>query len=258
LLKARFLKTCLIFLVLLGLFPASGKAQGKFPAPQGYVSDYARVLSPRAKSALSGLLQELERKTKAEVAIAILPDLGGNALEPYAVELFEHWKIGKKGKDNGLLILLAIKERKARIEVGYGLEGIIPDGLAGEIIRKMTPFFKQGDYDSGLLQATSFIASAIAHDAGVKLEVPRAVPHAAAGRRGRPPSAARSLLSLIFLVILIILFIKNPRLFFFFMLGSMLGGGRRGHWSGGGGGFGGGFGGFGGGMSGGGGASGGW
>ncbi len=257
-LKPRFLKTCLISLLLLGLFPASGKAQGKFPAPQGHVSDYARVLSPRAKSALSGLLRELERKTQAEVAIAILPDLGGSALETYAVELFEHWKIGKRDKDNGLLILLAIKERKVRIEVGYGLEGIIPDGLAGEIIRtRMTPFFKQGDYDNGLLQATSFIAASIAKDAGVKLEVPRAVPHAAGRRRGRPPSAARSLLSLIFLVIMIILFIKNPRLFLLFMMGSMLGG-RRGHWSGGGGGFGGGFGGFGGGMSGGGGASGGW
>ncbi len=252
------IKTWLISLtalVLLGIFPASSGAQDKFPAPQGYVSDYAHALSPGAKSALNALLKELNRKTGAEVAVATLPDLGGADLNNYAVDLFAKWGLGKKGRDNGLLILLAMKERKLRIEVGYGLEGIIQDGLAGEIRNRMTPFFKQGDFDNGLLVGASLVADRIAQDAGVKLEVPVAVPQRRAGRRKKRSSGIGSL---IFLIFMIILFIKNPRLFLFFMLGSMLGGRRRGYYGGGSGGFGGGFGGFGGGMSGGGGAGGGW
>lgn len=252
----NFFITCL---VLLCLAPIS-EAKTQFPPAQGYVSDYAHILSPEAKSAIVNLLRELERKTQAEVAIVTIPGLDGEELNTYAVELFQTWGIGKKGKDNGLLLLIAMKERETRIEVGYGLEGVIPDGLAGEIIRtQITPYFKQKKYDSGLLLAASSVADTIAKDAGVVLEVPMARPHSPLARRKKRRSSGIG--GLIFLILMIILFIKNPRLFALFMLGSMLGGRRRGgYWSGGGygGGFSGGFGGFGGGMSGGGGASGGW
>ena len=178
-------------------------------------------------------------------------DLGGDTIENAAVTLFKEWGIGKKGKDNGILILVSINDRKAKIEVGYGLEGILPDGLCGEILRTyMLPEFKNGNYPSGLAKGAYAVALTIAKNRGVELT------GAAVNMDTAPqnkPNIARTIFNVLFLVFLFIIFIRHPFLFLLFM---GMGGGRG---SGGGGGFGGGgFGGFGGGMSGGGGASGSW
>lgn len=228
-----------------------------FPKPIGYINDFAQIIPPQTESALDNLLRELKQKTTADVVVVTIDDLGDASLEGYAVDLFENWGIGKKGKDNGVLILVAMAQRKVRIEVGYGLEGIIPDGRAGDIIRQqITPNFKGGDYGKGILQCTLAVVNIIATDAGVQL---RGMPRVTTRQYPQRSHRGRGLASLIMLVLLIIFFFRYPRLFSLLLLGSMLGGGRRGgYWSGGGGGFGGGFGGFGGGMSGGGGASGGW
>ena len=233
----------------------AGVSQAGFPKPVGYVSDYAGIVPQSERQAIELLATEVESKTSAEIAVVTIPNLPEDygSIEQYAVDLFAEWGIGKKGKDNGILFLVSFAERKIRIEVGYGLEGIIPDGLAGRIIRdEIAPRFKNGRYGEGLLAGAAAAAGIIAKDAEVELtgENARLVSqYATSAGRGFP------LGSLLFLVILFALL--GPRLFFPLMFGMMLGG----FWGGGRGGFGGGgggFGGFGGGMSGGGGASGGW
>lgn len=173
--------------------------------------------------------------------------------EQYAVELYERWGIGKKGEDNGVLILISLKERSWRIETGYGLEGALPDVIASEIGRKvMVPYFKRGELGKGLLAGTRAVAARIAKEYKVELS-----------GEGMPPSLpavssspGRSILSTIFtLIFFILIFGTRMGLFGFLFLG------RPGYWGGGHtgtGGFGGGFGGFGGGLSGGGGAGGSW
>jgi len=174
-------------------------------------------------------------------------------IESYAVDLFEAWGIGKKGEDNGLLILVSVAERLIRIEVGYGLEGIITDGMAGEVIRqKIAPSFGKGEFGEGIFNGTATLANLIAREKGVELSALSSLPQenyevAVAGKSRRK----RALSNLLYLFL--ILFFMGGRLFllpFFFMGG--------GFWGRGGGGFGGGFGGFGGGLSGGGGATGRW
>jgi uncharacterized protein len=131
-------------------------------SPQGWVSDFAGILSEDTKSQISGLIDEVKRSTGAEIAVVTVPSLEGMTIEEYAVKLFKAWGIGKKGEDNGVLFLIAPNERKTRIEVGYGLEAVITDGRAGEIIREtVLPFFKAGDYDQGILQGSMQIAALI-------------------------------------------------------------------------------------------------
>jgi uncharacterized protein len=161
-----------------------------------------------------------------------------------------------------VLLMVALKDRKYRIEVGYGLEGVLPDSLVGGIGRQyLVPYFKKGDYSSGIYAAALVIANEIADDAGVKISglpaVKKTHPNKAQKKSSGPFG---KIISLLFFLVIFFIFIKNPRSFLALMLLSSMGG-RRGHWGGSGGGFGGGgSGGFGGGGGGfgGGGASGGW
>jgi uncharacterized protein len=135
--------------VLIGINAAG--AQGTFPAPAGYVNDFARVLDSGSRQALETLLRETEQKTSAEVVLATVPSLNGMLVEEYANRLFQQWGVGKKREDNGILVLVAPSERQMRIEVGYGLEPILPDGLAGQIIRdEFLPRFRDGDFAGGI------------------------------------------------------------------------------------------------------------
>lgn len=127
-----------------------------FPKPTGYVNDFAGLYSTGFKNDLENDLSNFEKANGAEIAVATVKSLEGNDIEGYAVELFEDWKIGKKGKDNGLLLLISKDDRKIRIEVGYGLEPYITDGRAGEIIRNlMSPEFKKENYESGTMFAVT-------------------------------------------------------------------------------------------------------
>lgn len=241
-----------IIMVLL-FFPSSGR-DTSFPEPVGYVNDFAHLLSSSDIGRLAGLITELEEKTTSEIAIVTLETIPRGDIESYAVDLFEAWGIGKKGEDNGLLILVGVNERLIRIEVGYGLEGLITDGLAGEVIReKIAPSFKKGDFGEGLFNGTATLANLIASERGIKLVSLSSLPQEYY-EMGRQESShpRRVVLTLIYL--LLILFFLGGRFFFFPWL-FYTGGG---FWDRGKGGFGGGFGGFGGGMSGGGGATGRW
>ncbi len=248
----------LAFLLLLS--SAAGASTPKPPAmPRDYVVDLAGILKPNVSQKLNAMLQELERKTTAQVLVLTVQSLDGQSLEEFSVETKEQWKLGQKGKDNGVLIVVAVQDRKYRLEVGYGLEGILPDSTVGSIGRQyFVPYFRQGDYGTGLYAGTLAVANIIAHDAGVEIaDMPRmARPEGSVNTRGQriPPFFV-----VIALVVAVILFVTHPKQCFLIMLMNSMGG--RGGWSGGGGGFGGGggsFGGGGGGSGGGGGASGSW
>ena len=173
--RARQATLAVLILGSLALVPdASGRT---WPKPQGYVSDFAGIVDPASRDSIEALAGELREKTGAELAVATLPDLGGEEIEPVAVDLFEKWGIGKKGKDEGVLILLASKERRVRIEVGYGLEGILPDGLCGSIIRRvMAPELAAGNIGRGLLRGAAAVAGVIARDRGVVITGAIALP----------------------------------------------------------------------------------
>jgi len=142
----------------------------KVPQPEGWINDYANVISSAYKDKLTALIQEVETKTTSEIAVVTVESIAPYDEKEYARLLFDSWKVGKKGKDNGVLVLVAIKERRWRIETGYGLEGILPDGLCGEIARTyMVPRFKEGQYGKGLYDGVAAMAVVIAKDAKVAI-----------------------------------------------------------------------------------------
>jgi uncharacterized protein len=250
-------------LLLLGSW-APAAATG-WPAPLGRLSDFAGVVDAASADSLEALAAELHEKTGAELAVATVRDLGGRDIDGAAVDLFHQWGVGRKGHDDGVLILLAVAERRVRIEVGYGLEGILPDGRCGFIIRRvMGPDLAADHFGPGLLSGADAVAGVIARDRGVALAPGRGAPLPEESQRGGhvglPP------LILLFLVLLTLSSLLRR-----FSGGRGDWGSRRGFggpWWGGFGGYGGsfgggsggggGFGGFGGGGSGGGGASGGF
>lgn len=129
--------------------------------PQGFVSDFAGVISNDAKQAIESKLYEFEKETSTEIAVVTIKDLGGDYVENFAVELFKDWGIGKKGIDNGVLLLVAVDDHKMRIEVGYGLEGALTDSEASSIIRNtLTPAFRANDYSGGISKAVDQIIEA--------------------------------------------------------------------------------------------------
>lgn len=159
--------------VLLGTVLAAGIALAEkvatMPAPKGYVDDYAAVLSAPAKTELEGLCREVHDKTKAQVFLVTVKTLDGEAVETFANELFAKWKIGEKKTDRGVLLLLSVKEHKRWVEIGYGLEGILPDGKVGDIGREMVPALKASNYDEAARIGVRDVSTVIAEDAGVSL-----------------------------------------------------------------------------------------
>jgi len=121
------------------------------PYLSGRVVDQAGILSAQARERLAAMLQAHERVTGNQIVVLTVPTLGGGSVEDYAVRVFEDWKPGSRDKDNGMLILVVPQDRRVRIEVGYGLEGTLPDATASRIIRDlMTPRFREGNYDVGI------------------------------------------------------------------------------------------------------------
>jgi uncharacterized protein len=148
-----------VFLALILVVATASPILGlDFPNPQGYVSDFAGLLAPASRATLESDLAQLEKDTTAEVAVVTVTSLEGDTIEDYAVRLFESWKIGKKGTDNGVLFIIAPTEQKVRIEVGYGLESIITAGRAGRILdADVIPSFKVGDYETGIIKGSAAI-----------------------------------------------------------------------------------------------------
>ncbi len=236
------------------------------PQPTNYVSDFAGVLSPETQTSLNALCAQVDRQAHAQIAVVTIKSLDGEPIENFSTALEDKWKVGKKGTDRGLLLIFAPTDRKYRFEVGYGLEGILPDGRVGDIGRQMVPYLRQNDYDGAVTMAVQQVANIIAADAGVTLTT-RTRTYATAPQA--KPLTLGQLLGLGVVLLLVIFFLARfgGSGLLGFLIGMFMGGGgggRGGGWGGGGGGFGGGddggggFGGFGGGSSGGGGASGSW
>jgi uncharacterized protein len=134
----------------------------ELPTPAGAINDFAGVLSPDTEAELSTLVAGVEKSTSAEIAVATVSSLGGTTIDDYAVQLFKAWGVGQRTRDNGVLVLVAPTERAIRIEVGYGLEGVLPDGLAGAVVRDtFLPRFREGDFDGGVRQGVTRLAEII-------------------------------------------------------------------------------------------------
>jgi uncharacterized protein len=250
----KFLRSIRVAIVLLALPLLLWAEPVSQLHPTDYVNDFAHVLDPTTIAQLDNICQQLDQKAHAQVTVVTVNSLDGSDIESYAVALYRQWGIGSKATDHGVLILLAVQDRKYRIEVGYGLEPILPDGKVGGFGREAVPLLRQNDYGGAVSLMTSRVADVIAQDAGI--EVTRARPQSPVQPRGRPELSGKQIL--ILGVILLIVLLTPLRKVLFWML--LFGGGGGGGYGGGGGfgGGGGGFGGFGGGSSGGGGASGSW
>lgn len=137
-------------------------AATSFPSPSGFINDFAGILTSQDKTDLIQVSQALKKATGAELAVAIVDSVESLSPKEYAVKLFEKWGIGEKGKDNGVLVLLAMKERRIEIEVGYGLEGVLNDALAGKILDNYAvPYFKQGEMATGVLETAKAISQVV-------------------------------------------------------------------------------------------------
>jgi len=250
-------------LILLILISAASLSSLEVPKLKGYVNDYAGVLSSTEEQQISQLFSNMEKTTTAQGALLIVPSLEGESIESFSMRVAEKWKLGQVGKDNGLLVLLAMKEKKVRIEVGYGLEGLMTDAKSGYIIRQIIiPEFKKGNFAAGLYQGVSAVSAVIGSTSDITEKM-------ASSSKSRERSSSSGIpINFIFFIIIILVssIVRRGRrrggFFQALFLGSMLGSAARrnsgfGGSSFGDSGFGGGFSGGGGGF-GGGGASGGW
>ncbi|MGH9454969.1 MAG: TPM domain-containing protein, partial [Terriglobia bacterium] len=182
----RHWKRVLILLPLwLALAPTARAEKAPVLKPEGYVNDFAHVLSPEVSRQLSSLCLEVDQKAHAQIAVVTVRSLDGEPIDMFANDLFTKWGVGAKGTDRGVMILLAPADRHYRIEVGYGLEPILTDGLVGRFGREVVPALKAGNYSGAVLQLTRDVAGTIAQSTGVKLDssladaVPRIQHHGA-------------------------------------------------------------------------------
>jgi uncharacterized protein len=234
------------------------------PKPTDYVSDFAHVLSPAAIARLDSICTELDHSNaNAQIAVVTIHTLEGDDPAEFANALEDKWKMGRKGSDKGVLVFLAVNDHKYRIEVGYGLEGILPDGKLGDIGREMVPDLRANDYDGAVTLAVGEIAQVIAADANVTLSQDD---EAAPVQHRSSTHISSGIVKLIFYLLFFGVFMIVRLLSFIGILPRRWshrgvwasGGGFGGGGFSGGGGGGGGFGGFGGGGFGGGGAGGSW
>jgi uncharacterized protein len=245
--------------------------------PQGYVNDFANVLSQPARDQLTTLCAEVDQKAHAQIALVTVPTTNGQPIEDYTFDLATKWGVGPKQSNRGVLILFAVNDHKYWIQVGYGLEPILPDGKVGSFGREAVPILRQGNYDAAALLMTRRIADVIAQDAGVTLTAePQEMRFSHRPQQEHTLSGPATLLLVLFVLGIIYLMMKSggssgrggwggggsgwwiaPLIASNMGRRGWGGGGFGGSGSGGGGG-GGGFGGFGGGDFGGGGAGGSW
>jgi uncharacterized protein len=257
----------MLAVITAGIFFAAGIARAedptKLPQPTTYVSDFAGVIDADSKQQIEALCTEIYEKAHATIEVVTIQSLDGDSIEDFTTKLEDKWKVGPKGTDKGIVMVFAIKDHKRRIEVGYGLEGILNDAKVGDIGRSMVPQLQAGQYGPGILSGVQQIGNVIAADANVTLTD---APQTDAPQRVVTRSHGFPWIRLILFIFFLLIFARGGRGgrggWLWFLLGSMMGGGGGrgdggtgfGGGSGGGSDFGGGFGG----GSGGGGASGDW
>lgn len=253
--RQNILKSAALIFII-SVIPAFCYGKASLPMPRNYVEDYAGVINDSQERSLNGILKELEQKTTAQYIVLTVKTTKGIPIQQYSIELTDQWKLGQKGKDNGMLFVLASEDREYFFSTGYGLEGFITDRFCGDVGRNvLVPFLKKRNYSEGIYQANLRIVQKIASHYGVTLT-------------GMPelksiPSKRRNGSGLFFLLFIIFFVLAAGRggrggrgggggwLIFPLLLGGHGHGGYSRGGSYGGGSFGGGFGGFGGGMGGG-------
>jgi uncharacterized protein len=244
---------------------AVGETVAELPAPAGYVNDFAGVLSAGTRQNLEELCTEVDHQAHAQIAVVTVKSIDADAsgavptIEEFATALEDKWKVGAKGTDRGVLLIFISSTAHGRIEVGYGLEGLLNDAKVGDIGREMHPLLQSGDFNQGVSLGVHEVAQDIAADAGVTLAQPADGEAAGTQYPQGPQVQVSNTEVLLFggLVILVLgVLIRTGHIgwLFFFLFNILGGGGRGGGFGGGGSEGGGGFGGFGGGGSGGGGA----
>jgi uncharacterized protein len=260
----------LFLLLLTAVLLAGPSANGvlhaqELPEPVGFVNDFANVIDDASERKIGAIARKLQEVSGAEIAVVTVDNLEPyGTIEQYSIDLAEKWQVGEEDEDNGIIMLMSMEERRVRLEVGYGLEGAIPDSLAGRILEdSIIPSLREGNYGEGFLRGTEAVAGLIAEEYGLDMgdlqlsESDMYTGGAPSGRRGDSDGMPIGLL-----IFLFIFFFGGGRMFLpLLFLGSITGGRhyRGGFGSSGMGGFGGsGFSGFGGGGFGGGGASGGF
>lgn len=259
----------LAFIFITSFLCADTFAEDSLPALSGRVVDNADLLSPAERASLTEKLSSLEEKTGAQIVVATLPTLSGHDIETFANSLFRRWALGQKQMNNGVLLLIAPSERQVRIEVGYGLEGVLTDALSSTIINAIIlPNFRQDNFEKGIVEGVAAIVEVLTGskaDFDARVHEYQQIEQERLKQQQRQDMIANTVAVLIFLLFVVLPILASifgtkvgPRryrwlgiVFVLWFLGSGRGGGF------GGGGFGGGSGGFGGGFSGGGGSSGG-
>lgn len=157
----RLVRSIRVFVGLCVLLAGSAQA-ANFPALTGRVVDGAQILSPTTKQNLEGQLANFEAQTSDQLVVVTVPSLGGQTIDDYGYQLGRYWGIGQKGKNNGVLLIVAPNDRKVRIEVGYGLEGTLTDAVTSQILHTIVlPAFKAGNMQGGIVQATQTIISVV-------------------------------------------------------------------------------------------------
>lgn len=232
----------LFVILVLSLWGMGHSGEPKIPRPQGLINDYAGIIAPEYRKKLDLIIRNTLDRTGVPIVILTMPEIGGYDYNEYANLVYNNWGIGKKGEDKGILIFVTLKERKMRIETGYGVEGVLPDGLVGEIRdRYMIPYFRQDRFGEGLLLGVEAISKILGGE--------RLPPKP--NRKELPPALLAFIVLFTLLVLALGLWARHPRKTRVFGVPVYFSG-----FGSGGGSFGGGFSGFGGGMSGGGGAGG--
>lgn len=170
-LKQIALSVILFFSVV--VFYADASTPEPPAVPRDYVVDLANIIRSDTSAQLNASLHNFEQKTTAQMLVLTVQSLDGQSIEEFAFNTKEKWKLGQKGKDNGILLVVALKERKYRFEVGYGLESVLPDSLIGEISREnLVPYFRKGEYSTGIYNAMQTIIGIVSiNDGGTFLDV---------------------------------------------------------------------------------------
>ena len=167
--------TVAAMLLLCGFAGVSAVAEAvkDLPKPTSYVSDFAGVLDADTKQEMEQLCGEVDHQAHAQIAVVTVHSLGDASVEDFAADLEQKWGVGKKGTDRGVLMLFAMDDHKDRVEVGYGLEGLLNDAKVGDILRSQRPLMEQGQISQGIYGDLQQVSNDIATDAGVTLTQPQ-------------------------------------------------------------------------------------
>jgi uncharacterized protein len=169
--RASWLPLAIALLFAIPGGPARGAEEPSIPAPTGFVNDHAGVMDETARARLESFLDQVQKKTGAQFAVLVVKTTAPLTAAEYKVKVFDQWQIGKKGEDNGLLLLVATDDHEARFETGYGLEGTLPDGFESRVFRnEMAPRLREGDYSGAITAGMIACASRLAAEKGVTLE----------------------------------------------------------------------------------------